>query len=751
MYSIALVQNQSEMAHYGYADARPLLDGYDYRLFTGDNVAELPVVLARRQVDAVVLGSNALNDKVILRTLCNPGFASQLGEFLASGRGLLCLQQIGLAMRKGPALNLLPEPLGQVVPTVLAREDTALSGRLAVGSGAARHVALTYPQLIDPAEVRAHACSFPSLPGVYWHYWERVDLAEWDQLIVDPSASAERALVLAAKQSAPWRVVISSLPLDWQKHVSLFRNLLTYATEGRHNVATLTDRRVGGPFDYLRESLVVQRLPFGEYVLPDDTERLARNVRHGIHSTLLIAPRLHLRDLPDPLQQTVETAVQGGTLRVLDIGPGAYGISGVNVVSRELRPRRLLQGTELQVQGELRTGYIDDSFWSHIETLQTLDKLPDRTVDYAGLLEPAWAITRNHDREGSYDEIFGPTCAYYWFRARYLGVDSAEARQTAGWLRGALPRYESHERALAYLMFASHGQLLPEEEGELARIVRALDVTRLSETDLVLYLRAALVLTGRPELTTDPVTELALALAGRQRNGAWVDLTTTATAANLLLDARAALAGDGARAADVRRQIEDSAQDAIVVILRVLAQSEAAPGSRPYPWDGKASTTVKCLQAWMKFDALQDLPVYDILENLRRSDERATQFASNRTALAVLGETNAENIRLRVELATAVEREGRATGRLEQAERRGRVRDRVLLAAAAVMYVLSTMLVGLLASKERSASAAALDGFVKGWGFHLAFLSFVVSLAGIYAARRGKDGKRDDTDAPDHG
>src|SRR3954452_22310614 len=112
MYRVALVQNQSEMAHYGYADARPLLDElapkYSYWLVTGDNIAELAPALARRQVDGVVLGSNALNDKSILRTLCEESFAELLGEYLASGHGLLTLMQIVLAMRRGPTLSLLP-------------------------------------------------------------------------------------------------------------------------------------------------------------------------------------------------------------------------------------------------------------------------------------------------------------------------------------------------------------------------------------------------------------------------------------------------------------------------------------------------------------------------------------------------------------------------------------------------------------------------------------------------------------------
>src|SRR3954467_10458388 len=138
MYSVALVQNQSEMAHYGYADARPLLEDYEYRLFTGDNIPQLAGLLARREVDALVLGSNALNDREILDELCNPRFADHLKGFLGSGRGFLSFMQLGLAMRAGPALSVLPNPLGDVLPKVPPAGDTALtSGGIEFASGGA--------------------------------------------------------------------------------------------------------------------------------------------------------------------------------------------------------------------------------------------------------------------------------------------------------------------------------------------------------------------------------------------------------------------------------------------------------------------------------------------------------------------------------------------------------------------------------------------------------------------------------------
>jgi hypothetical protein len=40
MYKIALIQNQSLMSHYGYHDARPLLQEFEYEtyLYTAKNI-----------------------------------------------------------------------------------------------------------------------------------------------------------------------------------------------------------------------------------------------------------------------------------------------------------------------------------------------------------------------------------------------------------------------------------------------------------------------------------------------------------------------------------------------------------------------------------------------------------------------------------------------------------------------------------------------------------------------------------------
>jgi hypothetical protein len=738
MYSVALVQNQSEMSHYGYADARPLLDGYGYRLFTGDNIAGLGAALATRSVDALVIGSNALNDRDILRTLCSAEFATGLGDYLETGRGVLCLQQLGLAMRKGPCLDLLPGSLGHLRPVVRPEGESALSpGNLAASESGA-HVVLGYPAAVDPETVRSRACEFRGLPGLYWHYWDQVDLTRWDVVLSDTSNPVHRALLLVSKESGPWRAVVSALPLDWQRHESLFRNALVYAVEGRHHLAVLDMEGRDLAFDYLRSVLRARRTPFAEYVLPGDGVACARNIDTAIHSTLLIGPGVRLAQLPVDLAGPLERGVNENRLRIVDLADGVFGTRRVSVLSRELRPLALLHETEVRMQAELRDGYIDDSFWSHVETLQTVDRMPDRIIDYGHLQGAAFAIAKNHERAHSYDEVFGPTCAFYWLRARYLGPDSAAARCTAEWLRSRLPTHDPHERALAYLMFATVGRLEKEEAADLHAMVAARPATELSETEALLYLRAVLAAEPAPP---DLVASLSTILTDRQRDGVWVDLTTTATATAALLDAHRVLAADGH--ADVRRRIEAAALAAVTYILRVLAHAQAHRESHPYPWDGKARTTTKCLQAWLQFDVLLDLPVAEMLDLLPRWNMAAAHAGANRSVLAVLETASEENTRLRTEMdefhgevaRLGADVQGARTGEAEAA-RRVRHRNLALLFAGLACYLLLTLLVGSLVGSGRDLGRAFSVGFLKGWQFHSWAIGIAFTVVGLTAGLR---------------
>lgn len=222
MYNVALVQNQSEMAHYSHADARPILSQFDYgvALYTANNIDLLAGDLGRLHYDAVVLGSNALNDQTIRDTLCGAAFSTALASFLSKGKGLVIFHQLRLATLEKKNLGFLPETLAQLSARVRPAGERSVDGRFAIPDQSSEHPCLLYPEAIAPQRLKEHSSTFQSLPGLYWHYWDEVAASDWDILLADPTQHSDspRALVIAAKQTLTARIVASSIPADWQSH-----------------------------------------------------------------------------------------------------------------------------------------------------------------------------------------------------------------------------------------------------------------------------------------------------------------------------------------------------------------------------------------------------------------------------------------------------------------------------------------------------------------------------------------------------
>ncbi|GAA1281895.1 hypothetical protein Psi02_38070 [Planotetraspora silvatica] len=723
MYRVALVQNQSEMAHYGYADARQMVGdrGYRVELYTGDNISTLSRRMRDDDLDCVALASNALNDRTIMDELCTPEWAAELGRFLERDRGLLSFHQLGLAMRKGPTMRLLPDPLAAIRPVVRPATEPLVAGDPRLPRDAP-HVALLYPNPVDAELVAERCMSLHNPRGLYWHYWDDVDLTDWDVLLSDALPQAgPRPLVVSTKESSRGRVVLSALPLDWQKQHELAANLFIYAVEGRHNTAVLAHRsREPVGFSYLLAGMRDRRLGFRVYDMEAEQDALIDHLTNGIHTSLVIEPAVDHR-LPVPLERAVASSVGAGELRVFTFAEPRYGhsIRPLSVVSPELSPLRLLRSVEFQIHADMEGGYVDDSLWGHVETLQTLNELPECTGDFTKAMAESWVIVANHDRAGSYDEVFGASVALWWMRARCLGLDDSRTAETQRWLRRTILVCPDRDRAMAYVTFAGLRPLEREETEDLRGIVNRLkmgDADKPSEADLVVYLRAA-VLADLMEIVPRIVDVLADCQDADSR---WVDPITTATIVSALLDVHPLLRGLEGAGSTVAR-IEEVCLRAVVYILDELGRASG----HAYPWGGKASVSVRCLQAWIKFDSLVDIPVHTVVDVLTDHHREGGAMASSRTALAVLEQMKQENQRLRQKLRVATD-DAVAARRLGS---RGKV---AMLGTALALYLLVGVGGGMVANGGWSGLGQALGtGFGEAWGIHLSVLGLAAALLAV--------------------
>jgi hypothetical protein len=713
------------MSHYGYADARPMLEemGYSTVLYTAQNIDELSSDLTHDRFDAVILASNALNDKTIRDVVASDKFRECFDRFLKVGKGCLVLHQLRLAQTNA-VLGFLPKPLDLVRPKERDSDEVASDGNLYLTDIASSNACFLYPHYIEISKVKSQCLSFRGLKGLYWHFFDNVSRSDWDLLLYDvDKRKGERPLVAVCKESEPFRIVLCALTIDWQKQKTLLRNILTYVVEGKHNTAVVRDlENVSVTFNYFVECLKSDKYPFRIYDVQQNLSDFVKNIQAGVHTIVILDPFVDKRKLGNEVFSLIQKQVQDGKVKLIGIDSDV-DLRRFYVAGKERYALRLLHDLEMRLQKELYSdGYIDGSFWSTVESLQILKGVPDVRSDFdEQTLQKTFAIANNHDRNGSYDEVFGATCALLWLRARYLGKNHRDTERTLAWIRKNVQNYEDRERALAYYTLVNVDTATKDEKESLRRLVLAQKVDQLSEIDLVAYLRAAVAIRAEGILPS-----IIRRLEDKQENGCWIDLATSATAVAALLDALALVRQhDQASYAKTAAPIESMIFKTIIYIQNSRKNMSEEKGVN-YPWDNKASTSLKCIQAWLEFEKLMDLPVHEILDTLSSYSNVETSKSSTRTAIAILEEIKQENRKLAEDkrrLSTKVAKD-KASLRL----------NRILwVLLLSTLYVLLSLTIYSLRIGVDSPMSRIIEGtFFEQWIFHLTFLTLLVTIFGIF-------------------
>jgi hypothetical protein len=723
MYKIALIQNQSEMAHYGYADARPIIHDLDYdpTLFTAANIDELGKLLDRGHFDAVIFGSNALNDKTIRSEVFSDNFRTTFHAWLSRGRGCLCLHQLRLAGLEDSNLKFLPDPYN-LAAVVRPLTEKSADGELSFGARSAGHILFLYPHDISSQEIQQTSLQFKSLSGLYWHSWKNPNLSHWEILIEDKSYEPPRPLVLSLREPNDFRIVVSALTLDWQKQKIFLRNILSYVVEGRHNTAMLIDEgKKNTAFEYLIGILRSRKLPFRKYSLIHNYQELEKNLINGVHTTLLLGPFVDFSKFSESILSVIREKISSGYLKIITLEEHEHQMSSFSISGGERDALQLLQTTELYIQDELRIeGTIDGSFWSTVEALQVLESLKLSKGNYKILIDKTLEFASKHDRYGSYDEVFGVSCALLWIRGKYLGADARETKMTAQWIRERINDYDSREQALAYFTLAEIGLLTEPEKNTLIKLLNGLEREQLSEIDVVMYLRAALAIKHSKRIE-DFVSVLKSKI---QSSGAWVDLATTATAVSTLVDLlqwNPQYSGTSVTAI-----VENMVFKAIIFIQKSL-QPQNLPIDMKYPWEGKASTTIKCTSAWLKFDELVDFPVYELAGAMEKYDLQSTFLQSGKQALSVLESLKQDNVALSKKIEENL-------ANIISLKRQSR-RIPYIALALFFLYLLITVIIDVTYLQKKMDFPGLLKtAFIDQWAFHFGVVGIIVAIIGTTAA-----------------
>ena len=744
MYKIALIQNQSEMSHYGYADARDFLSNfknYEVQLYTAQNINKLCVDINQGNIDSIIIASHAMNDITIYNAIFANDFFESLAKLFEFGGGLLVLHQLRLGEKAldnptdGKFL-FLPNKLSKLTAMARKKGESPLNGQITVSNSYNNHYLLNFPKYIDVTKINKNSLENVGLKGLYWHYWDSVDTGCWDIILEDKTYdSGTRPLVLASKVSTGARVVVSSLTLDWQKQNDLLENLLLYVVEGKHQIAFI-DGEQDNNIDvlYMTERLKSKKLSFSKYMLPNDLESMRERISNNIHQLLIITDSAY-NCIPEVVKLIIDNKKHEGKIKVINIGKDNFTVSG-----HESDELGLLYSLEIELTNEINHGYIDGSFWSTVESLQIIESLDESkiTIDKNTL----FTIFDNiaiHDRDGSYDGVFGATCALLWIRAKYLGSKNRDTLKTITWLYKNKDTYEVQEKLLLYLTMWETETFFSENKDKvkeiLLNILNSVNLDTIKEMNAVNYLKCANLFESK-----ENIYKIIRNLCKQQKDGLWIDVATTASIVTELLISRKLICND--KCFDIS-QLDNCLFLAVAAIQNGI--NIYNPNTKP--WDEKISINLKCVEALIRFDQVIELPITEMINSIDLYSTSNIKMVDLQTSLSLLTSSSLQLIKIRKE-------NQKICNELRNKKidyRKYKVNTVIVwitsILSSLLFYILILFGMYNIETNKLFPGAETIGDFIQGqWGMHFTFLGLlaavIIPIASITISKNKKDKRR---------
>lgn len=444
MYRILLVQNLSEMRNYAYADARSMLQsmGFDYELFTMENISDITGSLLSGSCDLLLLASNCLNDMVVKEHLFSDAFRSAFSAFLAQGKPCLILHQNGIA-RKSPE-NPFPF-LSTEMPYKLRSDYKAAEGPQDLRFGGCFYREyFEFPNKVLPEDI-IRQCQEEQYPkGLHWTALED-EHKQWLPIL---KSSADIPLI---SKHAGQPVIYSSLLLDMQDHRKLLENIIINLIVNNNSLAILgNDHMESLGYNYFLNALKASKL---HYIIYREEGRpscqdLFANIKLGLHSTLLITPEAK-KIIKDDYDSITAQGVKIIEIKNEDIDKRDSYI----IHATEKNIRCAFAETEVKIQRMLMGGYINDSFMKTIDVLMILTDFQKigitkgtYTKETLGLVSSL--IEQRIKPNGSFDDTFLASVKALWYYKNIVGGNDPVARKLESYVTSYAGNYSVHLREL---------------------------------------------------------------------------------------------------------------------------------------------------------------------------------------------------------------------------------------------------------------------------------------------------------------
>jgi len=730
MFRVGVIQNESEILRSGYANvaqtltALPGLVDYEFVAYDGGNIGALFQQASSNHIstlDSLFISTNAASDSITRRELSS--HLPDIEAFLAAGKGIYLGYQKKLSVNsEDDACDvLLPHPYATKMLNRPLEEVDSGDGRISLtqglGQGPHAHLILNSPHKVTEQMVMDHCQENDFKRHLYRCELRPSNHDAYISVLEDASYGGTARPLLMINRSSPngERVIISTIAVDWENHVNLLVNILTYLTEGVPRFALLRTHGEDRVFDYLISTARLMRVPYrlyGQFAPPIGE-------LSNVHDVYVVAsgwPATEVLDLwrqlgDEPSKHRLRPA--SSFKRLYHLGETLDGVTSLTRYANYTSIDIVMNEALLWLERQYDQGFWGGGFWNTFDVLTTFDALG---IDVAPYLPEVCLDLEAHLMHGGYDSVMGPTCGTLILLNRLsekhakildrCGFGFSRIGKVAEWILNNVGQQTEIGRQVAYQALVSSGSepviasLSTEFQVALDSLRKGMEssvfnslkhLDRTGDMDLVRLLSLSSYGLGAKPVRQAVIGEL---LRRQAENGLWGSVGKTA---GILVALLSNLVDD-----EEREQVKTGVFKGVEALRGAYGQGS---------WNGVIQDTAMCLHALALYNEFYESATQDLFEGIEsdsRTWVRQRYVGDARVDLSDLFEREAE---LRAELASSKARASEAVADASSARTayetlRGRSTWAERIAVVSTLLLLALM--GNLALTQREALASVL-------------------------------------------
>ncbi|MDR0789993.1 MAG: hypothetical protein LBO06_04270 [Bacteroidales bacterium] len=424
-YRIAIVQNEKELIQYDCADWHKYLDGeplfvyYKCQFFNEHNIEDLFNDLSENidKFDAVFFATNSLNSQIIYDACILDKNKNLIENFISKNHGLYVGYSSRIKERNFLPKNYLVKqeerPLRDKKTIIKPKQEDAKDGNLHFEN----HPATNAHFPIDKDKYVIAANKPQTVEGLYFDYllYEDNSLQTLDPLVIDKEKN--RVLMYCTKNTSGHRVIISTLPIDWQNQKCLFINVVKYCTEGVPTVEIIGKEK--DTSNLFSRELLIRQLNFDKiaFVYREMNSLDTLDVEN-IYATTLIFDSSLEDGVIDSFYRNNKSKMVHRNLRILhyfEYSSGASSLYKLTVHSafQEINSleKKIILAIEDKTPDKKNKYRYDSNLLTTFEAIKFLQSNQiDNTVLYPLIVQEQKSRLQ---LDGSYDEMYMASCTFY--------------------------------------------------------------------------------------------------------------------------------------------------------------------------------------------------------------------------------------------------------------------------------------------------------------------------------------------------